>query len=87
MTYRGHVQNGVILMDEPVTLPEGAVVDVRVIGAAAEPEQAPSPDSKSPSVEEKLAAIWADVPTLEWAKLPVDLTDHLDHYIYGTPKK
>ena len=28
----------------------------------------------------------ADVPQEEWDRLPADLTDHLDHYIYGTPK-
>ena len=87
MTFRGHVQNGVILLDDPVAIPEGAAVDVRVIGEATEPKRAPLPDSNSPSIEEKLVAIWADVPASEWAKLPADLTDHLDHYIYGTPKK
>ncbi len=28
-----------------------------------------------------------EVPAEEWAKLPADLTDNLDHYLYGTPKK
>jgi hypothetical protein len=38
------------------------------------------------SLEEKIAAIVAAVPEEEWAKLPADLSDNLDHYIYGTPR-
>jgi hypothetical protein len=38
------------------------------------------------SLEEKLAAISAQVPDEEWAKLPPDMAENLDHYIYGTPK-
>jgi hypothetical protein len=48
-----------------------------------EDESAPK-DTRS--IEEKIAAIWADVPEEEWAKLPPDLGDNLDHYIYGLPK-
>jgi len=29
MTYRGHVKQGVIVLDSPVQLPEGAEVEVR----------------------------------------------------------
>jgi len=39
------------------------------------------------SIEDKIAAITADVPDEEWAKLPPDLSDQLDHYVYGTPKQ
>ena len=44
-------------------------------------------DSQAPAIEDELAVIWADVPASEWAKLPEDLTDNLDHYIYGTPNR
>ncbi len=27
------------------------------------------------------------VPPEEWAKIPPDFLDNLDHYLYGTPKK
>jgi hypothetical protein len=40
-------------------------------------------DLGAPTVEEELAAIWADVPAAEWARLPADLTDNLDEYLYG----
>ena len=32
MTYRGHVRNGQITLDEPARLPEGAAVNVNVLG-------------------------------------------------------
>ena len=28
-----------------------------------------------------------EIPQEEWDKLPDDLNDNLDHYLYGTPKK
>ncbi len=31
MVLRGHVQNGVVVLDEPKTLPEGAAVRVEII--------------------------------------------------------
>ena len=81
MTYRGHVENGVIQLQGSVVLPEGA--EVRVELAAAGKEEF---DPNAPPIEEKLRTIWADVPEEEWNRLPPDLTEHLDHYIYGTPK-
>ncbi|MGH9937213.1 MAG: hypothetical protein ACREAM_13285 [Blastocatellia bacterium] len=62
---------------------------VRLIVLPAIPviENEPAALKDTRSIEEKIAAIWADVPEEEWAKLPHDLSDQLDHYIYGTPKK
>jgi hypothetical protein len=40
-------------------------------------------DFAAPAVEEELSAIWADVPVTEWARLPANLTDNLDEYLYG----
>ncbi|HSZ57634.1 MAG TPA: hypothetical protein VK797_18370 [Tepidisphaeraceae bacterium] len=34
MTYRGHVKNGQIALDEPTALPEGAEVSVQVLERA-----------------------------------------------------
>ena len=31
MTYRGHIENGQILLDEPTPLPEGAQVSIEVM--------------------------------------------------------
>ena len=43
-------------------------------------------DPNAAPIEDELAEIFTDVPAAEWSKLPPDLSDHLDHYIYGTPK-
>jgi hypothetical protein len=37
MTYRGHVKNGAVVLDTPAALPEGAAVEVSLIGAARPP--------------------------------------------------
>jgi hypothetical protein len=34
MTYHGHIKNGQITLDEPVSLPEGAEVNVELVGEA-----------------------------------------------------
>ena len=39
----------------------------------------------APTIEDEFS-ILADVPREEWDRLPADLSEHLDHYIYGTPK-
>jgi hypothetical protein len=31
--------------------------------------------------------LFGDAPPEERARVPADLTDNLDHYIYGLPKK
>ena len=91
MVYRGHVRNGRIEMDDPVGLPEGARVELNVVSS-----ESPTADVKSQpldaaeramSLEEEIDRIRADVPDSEWEKLPADLSDQLDHYIYGLPKE
>ena len=81
MVYRGHVVSGTIQLDSSVVLPEGAEVRVELATAGREEF-----DPNAPPIEEKLRAIVADVPQEEWDRLPADLTDNLDHYVYGTPK-
>jgi hypothetical protein len=39
------------------------------------------------TIEAILRSLAAKVPTEDWKRLPADLTDDLDHYLYGTPKK
>lgn len=38
-------------------------------------------------IEDVLVELARDVPEKEWKALPTDLTDDLDHYLYGTPRK
>jgi hypothetical protein len=41
----------------------------------------------SQPIETVLGALGREVPKNEWANLPSDLTDNLDHYLYGIPKQ
>lgn len=43
-------------------------------------------DLMAPPIEEVLADLAREIPKEEWEKLPSDLTDNLDYYLYGTPK-
>jgi hypothetical protein len=71
MPYRGHIQDGTVVLDEPVTLPNGTVVHVEPV----EPEHAPT-------LVERSREIIGSVPDL-----PEDMAENHDHYIHGTPKK
>jgi hypothetical protein len=39
------------------------------------------------SIEAIVESLGAQVPDEEWDELPADLSQELDHYIYGTPKR
>ena len=71
MTFRGSIQNGGVVFEGSVPLPEGTVVKV-------EPEILPAAESTSDPIYRiyELAA-----PT----GIP-DLSLNLDHYLYGLPK-
>jgi hypothetical protein len=43
-------------------------------------------DLMTPPIEEILSDLASEIPKEEWDKLPSDLTDNLDHYLYGTPR-
>jgi predicted DNA-binding antitoxin AbrB/MazE fold protein len=72
MMYRGHVEKGVVVLDEPVSLPEGAEVEVQVAPAQAQ----------EPTLGEKLMKYAGKAKGL-----PADLARNHDHYLYGVPKK
>jgi hypothetical protein len=72
MTYKGHVENGVVVLDPPGRVPEGAKVEVQLLA---------EPPSRS-TVGQRLMK-HAGV-----AKgLPSDLARNHDHYLHGTPRK
>jgi hypothetical protein len=76
MTYRGRVKDGVIVLDPPVVLPEGAVVEVATVPAGA-------PDTPStPTLAQRYAAVIGIIEGL-----PCDLAENHDHYIHGTPRR
>jgi Arc/MetJ-type ribon-helix-helix transcriptional regulator len=48
-------------------------------------QEPPAPAHKP--IWERIQDLTADVPDEEWDKLPTDLAEQHDHYIYGTPKR
>lgn len=80
MTYRGRVKNGVIVLDPPAQLPEGAIVKIE-----AEPETA----SATPEVTENPRSLYDVLRDVIGTAdgLPEDASVNIDHYLYGTPKK
>ena len=40
-----------------------------------------------PSVEDIAADLTRDIPREVWNRLPADLIDQLDHYLYGWPRR
>jgi hypothetical protein len=82
MTYKGTVQNGVILVEGGVQLPEGAEVQIELSD-----DVQPVPEKTGePTIGEKLAALgrWAETQPCD---LPEDLAVNHDHYLHGLPKR
>jgi predicted DNA-binding antitoxin AbrB/MazE fold protein len=70
MTYKGHIMNGAVVLDQPVTLPEGAEVNVYLIA------------TESPvSLAESLKGVIGKA-----TGLPPDASSQKRHYLYGHPK-
>ena len=77
MTYRGRVQNGMIVLDPPVRLPEGSWVEV-----ASVPDEPGTSESPAPSIADRYAGMIGIVDGL-----PSDLSAEHDHYIHGVPRR
>ena len=74
MVYRGHIQNGNVVFDEPAALPEGARVTVQ-------PETLSTADA-GPTLADSLGDLIGKAKGL-----PTDFGRNHDHYIHGAPKK
>jgi len=72
VTYRGHVRNGIIVLDPPVSLPEGAKVEV-------------VPMLEEVSIP-TLAERYKDMIGIAEG-LPADSAQNHDQYLYGDPKQ
>jgi predicted DNA-binding antitoxin AbrB/MazE fold protein len=70
MIYRGHIQNGVVVLDEDVKLPDGTEVHVEAI-----------PGRLRKTLAERFQDVIGAVNDL-----PSDIAENHDHYLYGTPK-
>ena len=78
MTYRGHVSNGVVVLDDAPALPEGLNVKVEPMES---PETSPMADDEL-TLYERLKPL---IGKLEG--LPPDASVNIDHYLYGLPKR
>lgn len=70
MTYKGHIKNGTVVLDENVRLPEGAAVTVELTDASR-----PAP------LSDLLRGVIGKAKDL-----PPDASMQKRHYLYGRPK-
>jgi hypothetical protein len=73
MTYRGHIRNGAVVLDEPLRLPDGSQVLIHPIESPA-------------TAATTLGDLFRDVAG-QGKDLPDDGSVQHDHYIHGTPKR
>jgi hypothetical protein len=78
MVYRGHVENGLIRLEDAPTLPEGIPVEVRLLSPNVSEEE----EQRIPSVCEALQDFVGKAEGL-----PPDYSINLDHYLYGSPNR
>ena len=71
MTYRGHVKQGVVVLDSGSELPEGIEVNI---------EPVTPPPRKT--LAEQFGDLIGSVPDL-----PADMAEQHDHYLHGAPKR
>lgn len=82
MTVRGQVKNGVIVLDTPAALPEGAEVEVNLIDHATGDRAPNPPTDDGKTLYDRLKPVIGQAHGL-----PPDLAENHDHYLHGQPKK
>lgn len=79
MNFQGHVENGVIVLDGAVNLPNGVQVRVEIIPTELIAKNSESvPCTQFNHYESIIGAI---------TDLPEDFASQHDHYIHGIPKQ
>jgi len=76
MTITATIQNGKVICDSPIPLPNGTVVTVV-------PQPVPPPE-KVKSLAERLPVLVSFTDDIDY---PEDSSTQVDHYLYGTPKR
>ena len=79
MTLHGQVQNGEIVFNPPVTLPEGASVKVEVVTPEATAEASGMTTGEIPSLLERMHEFVG-----KFDGLPPDFSVNHDNYLYRT---
>jgi len=78
MVYRGQVRNGQIVLEGDASLPEGAQVEVTVLGGNSSLPDKPEP----PTLYERLKPFAGAA-----VGLPADMAENHDRYLHGREKK
>jgi hypothetical protein len=78
MTLEGHIEDGHVVFDTPVILPDGTKVTVSV---QSDRNQTNAED-ELPSLYERLKSVAGKAKGL-----PADLAINHDHYLHGQPKR
>ena len=78
MVYQGTIQNGVVVLEPGVHLPEGAPVKVELLPQPSEHEK-PKIDKSQLDPVFRMGELATDAG-------PPDLSINIDHYLYGHPK-
>lgn len=79
MTYQGHIENGVIVLDEPANLQNGTKVRIELLS-----DGGTTPNADAPPVTQ-FVHYQSIIGAID--DLPPDFAAQHDHYIHGTPKK
>ena len=74
MTYKGHVRNGTIVLDEPINLPEGAIISFEVAKVEHSEDV-----QEIPTLAERLASVIGKAEGL-----PADWAENHDAYLRKT---
>ena len=89
MTYRGHIEKGTVVLDEPISLPEGAKVEVALLETSeATPSLRGRLDGLGPD-EELIPTLYERLESVIGIAdgLPADFAANHDHYAHGRPKR
>lgn len=76
----GKVVNGVIILENGGTLPDGTIVRV-------EPLADLKPAESLNQISQLREMLLSHAGVIDDPELPTDLAENLDHYLYGTPKR
>jgi hypothetical protein len=82
MTIEGHIENGQIILDQAVALPEGAKVRVEFLENDVAECAAEKSSDELPTLYERMKPFIGSVKGL-----PSDYAINHDHYLHGQPKR
>jgi hypothetical protein len=85
---KGHRELSLRLRGEGSFSPNGVLRQVTMVTELHLIEQSKFPyDPSARPIESILSELTGDISENEWDNLPGNLSENLDHYLYGTPKK